>query len=180
MVAPAVSDMGIAHMAEMGLETSVVAPLLVLAARRAHIPLDRVALPAAVALPLFLLAHSAITMTMPFHEPSAPAHLGLHAALLAAAVLFWLPVLGTRRRLSDPARMVYLYLAMPMMDLAGVYVVLRGDAAGGLAMIAAMLPVGLAAVAVTWRWMLAEEAQVRSGMPTSAASALTPMNTHVT
>lgn len=172
--------MGVTHMVEMGAVVSVVAPALVLGGRRLGVPLDRVSLPALVALPLFLAVHSVITMTMPFHEWSLPARLALHVVLLVSAILFWLPVLGQRHRLSDPARMVYLYLAMPVMDLAGVYVVLRGDAAGGLAMIVAMLPVGLAAVAVTWRWMLAEEAQLRSGMPTSAASTLTPTNSHAT
>ncbi len=153
------SDGGVGHMVEMGLETSALAPALVLLARN-RLPLDRLALPGAVALPLFLAVHSAITMTMPFHDPSPLAHVGLHALLLAAALWFWLPVLGERRRMSDPARMVYLYLAMPVMDLAGVYVVLRGDSAGGIAMIVAMLPVGLAAVAVTWRWMLVEESRL--------------------
>ncbi|HEU5033479.1 MAG TPA: hypothetical protein VFT62_01845 [Mycobacteriales bacterium] len=154
--------MGVAHMAEMGLETSVLAPVIVLLARRVRLPLDRLAVPAAAALPLFLGVHSAVTMTMPFREPPFWQHLGLHALLLAAGVIFWLPVLGGRRRLSEPGRMVYLYLAMPTMDLSGVYVVLRGDAAGGLAMIVAMLPVGLTAVAITWRWIVAEERAARA------------------
>jgi hypothetical protein len=46
---------------------------------------------------------------------------------------------------------------MPAMDLAGVFVVLHGDAAGGLAMIVAMLPVGCAAVATTWHWLVTEQ-----------------------
>jgi hypothetical protein len=140
-----------------------------------------------VVLPLFLGVHAAITVWMAFHDPTAPAHVALHGALLAAAVLFWLPVLGRRRRLGDAGRMVYLYLAMPTLDLAGVYVVLRGDPMGGIAMIAAMLPLGMAAVAVTWRWIVAEErrvaiadAQWRSGNPMRAASAVQPTNSHAT
>jgi cytochrome c oxidase assembly factor CtaG len=46
---------------------------------------------------------------------------------------------------------------MPSLDLAGVVIVLRGDAAGGLAMIVGMLPVGVAAVALCWRWIIHEE-----------------------
>jgi hypothetical protein len=76
--------------------------------------------------------------------------------LIAISLVFWLPVIGRSRRLSDAGQTVYLFLAMPAMDLAGVFVVLHGDATGGLAMIVAMLPVGGAAVLLTWRWMLAE------------------------
>jgi cytochrome c oxidase assembly factor CtaG len=155
---------GIAHMAEMGLETSVVAPSLLLATRDRlpWLPWRALALPAAAALPLFLAAHSAITIGMAFHEPPALEHLLLHGVLLVAALLFWHPVFGRTRRLSDPGRVAYLFLAMPTMDLAGVYVVLRGDQAGGIAMIVAMLPVGLIALAVSWRWLMAEERAARA------------------
>jgi hypothetical protein len=72
-------------------------------------------------------------------------------------VLFRLPVLGRRRPLPDPLRIVYLFVALPMLDLAGVYDVLAGDQAGGLAMIASMLPAALIAVGVAWRWLVAED-----------------------
>jgi hypothetical protein len=53
--------------------------------------------------------------------------------------------------------MIYLFASMPAMDLAGVFVVLHGDSAGGLAMIVAMLPVGVAALVTTWHWVLTEQ-----------------------
>lgn len=147
---------GIAHMAEMGLETSVVAPALLIATRD-RLPWHAVALPAAVALPLFLVVHAAITIGMAFHEPPAIEHLALHGLLLLVAFWFWRPVFGRTRRLSDPGRVAYLFLAMPTMDLAGVYVVLQGDSTGGIAMIVAMLPVGFTTLTLAWRWLISEE-----------------------
>jgi hypothetical protein len=52
---------------------------------------------------------------------------------------------------------VYLFLAGPLLDLAGVWLVARGDRAGGLAMVVGMLPIGVAALVVTWRWVVGEE-----------------------
>lgn len=142
------------HMAEMGLLTSIVAPSVVIAARRS---VDHIALPGWLALSLFVVLHDCIVIGMSRSMPSAAMALLLHALLLLGAVLFWLPVLGVRRRLADPGRIVYLFVALPMIDLAGVYAVLVGDQAGGLAMIVAMLPAAVIAVGVAWRWMLAEE-----------------------
>ena len=79
---------------------------------------------------------------------------------LVGAVTFWTPVFGVHRRLSDGARTLYLYLAMPMLDLAGVLMVAAGDAAGGLAMIVGMLPMAATTVALTWRWITAEDRRV--------------------
>jgi cytochrome c oxidase assembly factor CtaG len=79
-----------------------------------------------------------------------------HLGLLIVSLWFWLPVIGPRP-LTEAAQCVYLFLAMPTMDLAGVYVVLHGDAGGGLAMIVAMLPVGVVAVVRTWQWIVREE-----------------------
>jgi hypothetical protein len=42
-------------------------------------------------------------------------------------VVFWMPVLGTRRRLRDAGRAVYLFLAGPLLDLVGVWLVATGD-----------------------------------------------------
>lgn len=116
----------------------------------------RISLPAAVALPLFLVLHAAVVLSEPF-VPSGLARLGVEALLLYAAMLYWLPVLGARHRLSDPARSVYLYLSMPVLDLPAVVMVARGHTAGGLAMVVAMLPIGLTALGVTWRWVTQEE-----------------------
>jgi hypothetical protein len=148
----------VVHMATMGLLVSVVAPAL--AAVVARVPaLDRWAPPALVALPGFALLHAAVTIGV--EAPGSTAGAGVvglaHAVLLAGAVAFWAPVLGVRRRLPDAGRMAYLFLAGPVLDLAGVWLVATGDAAGGLAMIVAMLPIGVAALVLTWRWVTDEE-----------------------
>jgi hypothetical protein len=87
-------------------------------------------------------------------------------ALLVAAVLFWLPVAaGTRHRLDDLGRCLYLFLATPLLDLPAVAVVAAGRSAQGLAVIVGMLPLGVAAAAVTWSvtwsWVNREERQAR-------------------
>lgn len=53
--------------------------------------------------------------------------------------------------------MLYLFLSAPALDLAGVMVVILGDAPGGLAMIVGMLPAGGIAIVVTWQWVTREE-----------------------
>lgn len=143
------------EMAVMGLDTSLVAPALILACRDWR-GWRFLTLPAVVALPAFLVVHAGLTAWMAVSMPTRVPDLGFHAGLVLCSLVFWLPVLGSHRRLSEAGRSLYLFLAMPAMDLAGVFVVLHGDSAGGLAMIVAMLPVGLAAVAMTWRWLLAE------------------------
>jgi cytochrome c oxidase assembly factor CtaG len=156
------------HMAGMGLLTSVAAPLLTLAGRRTVV-LRRLVLPAWLTLPAFLGLHAAVTITMGAHEPTPPMHLLLDGLLLAGAIVFWRPVLGApEQRLDDVGRCVYLFLAAPSLDLPAVVLVARGDAPGGLAMIVAMLPIGLAAVVLTWRALAAEEAAVRRHETTSA------------
>lgn len=145
------------EMAVMGLDAAVVAPLLYLATRR-RLQWDRwLALPAPVMLVTYCLVHTAITVGMDEAMPPPLPDVGFHVALIVASIGFWLPVIG-RRRISDAGRMVYLFLAMPTMDLAGVWVVLRGDASGGLAMIVGMLPIGVWTLIMAWRWMSREEA----------------------
>jgi cytochrome c oxidase assembly factor CtaG len=136
--------------------TSVVAPVIILLTRRRW-SWQALTAPAIVILPVFVLVHGALTVWMDVADRSAGLDLILHGFLLALAVLFWLPVLGPASRLSIPARCVYLFLSAPALDLAGVIVVARGDSAGGLAMIVAMLPIGFAAVGLTWKWMRDEE-----------------------
>lgn len=152
----------IIEMAIMGLDTSLLAPLTYFLTRR-WVKWERVALPAVLALPVFLLAHTAITVWMSLHMPTWATDWIYQLGLLMASVIFWLPVLGERHRLQPGGRMIYLFAAMPAMDMAGVFVVLHGDAAGGLAMIVAMLPVGLAALLTTWRWVVSEDAAMVGG-----------------
>jgi hypothetical protein len=150
---------GIVPMAVSGAMTSVVAPALVLLGRHRDLPWDwdRLSLRAGIALPLFLLAHTAIMLLTSGTDVPPALDVPLHAGLLLGAILFWLPVLGQRHRLSDPARTAYLFLAAPTLDLAAVWIIARGGSAAGLAMIVAMLPIGAAAIAITWRWIVRED-----------------------
>lgn len=150
----------VVHMVGMGLLVSVLAPALVLATRR-RFAWRALSWPAAVALPCFVVLHALLTVEMAFHEPGPPMHLVLDGVLLLGAVVFWLPVLGRLRPLGPAGRVLYLFLAAPALDLAAVVVVAVGDSAGGLSMIVGMLPIGLAAVIVTWQWIRADEAQAR-------------------
>jgi cytochrome c oxidase assembly factor CtaG len=145
------------HMATMGLTVAVTAPALLFVLSRAIPRLDRWTVPAAVALPGFVVLHGAVTAYT--HSGSTPPLLDtvIQLTLLCGAMLFWAPVLGVRRRLSDAGRMLYLYIAMPLLDLAGVWLVAIGDSPGGLSMIVGMLPIGVAAVAITWDWISREE-----------------------
>ncbi len=141
----------VVHMAVMGLVVGAVAPALLWALVRRAPRIDRFAPPAAVTLPAFVVLHAAVTLG------GAGAGAIAHTVLLLGATTFWTPVFGTHRRLADGGRVLYLYLAMPMLDLAGVWMVATGDSAGGLAMIVGMLPMAAVAVAITWRWIAAED-----------------------
>ena len=149
------------HMAGLGLITSVVAPTLVVSTRRV-LSWRLLSWPALVALPAFLGLHAAL-MLVPGVERVG------HGAvqpvvLLLGAVVFWLPVLGVHRPLALDMSCMYLFLGAPSLDLAGVWMVARGDSAGGLAMIAAMLPIGGLAVVRTVRWVTDEERHTREAI----------------
>ncbi|MDN5747337.1 MAG: cytochrome c oxidase assembly protein [Pseudonocardia sp.] len=146
----------VVHMAVMGLLVSVVAPALVLGFADTDPTPARGSVLAAVALPGFVALHVTVTVAMHGHlEPLVG--FAAQVALLLGAVLFWAPVFDGRHRLPDGIRVVYLFAAMPLLDVAGVWLVAVGDHAGGLAMIAGMLPMGLIAVGITWRWITGEE-----------------------
>ncbi|MDR7301439.1 hypothetical protein [Haloactinomyces albus] len=157
------------HMAMMGLLVSVAAPTLLLVLARIAPRLDRWTVPAAVVLPGFVLLHAAVTVWD--HSARLPPLLdaAMPVAMLGGAVLFWAPVLGARHRLPDTGRTLYLYTAMPLLDLAGVWLVVVGDSAGGLSMIAGMLPLGVIAVVVTWNWIHREERRAVAEEPAHSA-----------
>ncbi|PRX43424.1 hypothetical protein B0I33_11542 [Prauserella shujinwangii] len=144
------------RMAGMGLLTSVVAPALLLLTAR-HLPWHRVPAPPLLVLTGFVLLHGLVVVVSAGHHLAAGADLALHAGLLLAAMVFWLPVLGPGRRLPDALRSVYLFVAGPALDLAAIYVIIIGHSAAGLAMIVGMLPIPLAAIGITWRWITREE-----------------------
>lgn len=145
-----------AEMVVMGLDVAVVAPVIYLASRH-RVPWDRLTLPWPVAVTGFVLLHAAITLGMSYAMPPPLPDAGLHLALVATAIVYWLPLIG-ERRLSDAGRMVYLFLSMPALDLPGVWVVARGDAGGGLGMIVGMLPLGIWTLVTSWQWMVRETA----------------------
>jgi cytochrome c oxidase assembly factor CtaG len=83
-----------------------------------------------------------------------------HAILLATALAFWSVALAVEplpRRLGGAARAGFLLGAMPASDAAAVYLITGGHAAAGAAMVAGMMPLGVAAVLVGWSWIVAEE-----------------------
>ena len=69
----------------------------------------------------------------------------------------WMP------RLRGPAAGLYLFLAMPAADLTAVWLMARGETGAAGVMLAAMAPLGIAAVAVSWSWILREERLARAG-----------------
>lgn len=153
-----------------GAVSSLLAPAVLLALR-GWPSLRRLRVPAGLAAPGFVLVHAAITAALAVGVGPARWSL-LHVALLAAAVVFWLPVLGPRRLPGGPCAL-YLFLSSPLLDLAALGVIVAGDSLGGLAMLAAMLPINAAAVLLAWRWIVAEEreAEAGGGAPTREGTA---------
>jgi cytochrome c oxidase assembly factor CtaG len=152
--------MSAAHMVEHSVIAGVVAPLLVLAWRRVRRP----PLPGgpAWAWSAFVIAQWVFHLTPLLEAPrgSPVLHAAEHLAFLAVGVWFWLPVLGSGdRRLGDTGRALYLFLAPPAVDLVGVALMIRGDGAAGVAMLAGTLPIAAAAAIVTWQWLAGEERQ---------------------
>jgi hypothetical protein len=149
---------GVVGPALMGLLTSVVAPVIVLAVRRHRRPPARPRPWLATGVLLgFAVLHAATVLLV---GPATPlgADLAVHAVLLAGAVVFWLPVLSHGSlRLPDAGRAVYLFLACPLLDTAALALVVRGDEPAGIAMIVGMLPIGVGAIVLTVRWIAAEE-----------------------
>ncbi len=174
-----------AHVVSHALVAVVAAPLLVLSRplgvalrplspgrrRRAvgalrRSPLGSAAAPWA-AWGAFIAAHwAALIVAGTQHHLTGLPHLGLHLLLLVVGVLFWLPVLGHGQvmpRLRGPAASLYLFLAVPAADLTVVWLMARGETTAVGVMLAAMAPLGIAALAVSWSWILREERLARAG-----------------
>ncbi|MGH2994526.1 MAG: cytochrome c oxidase assembly protein [Solirubrobacterales bacterium] len=148
--------MSAAHMIEHSVITGVVAPILVLAWIALGLPRPRGGHPG-LAWPAFVIAQWVFHLT-PLLEQSQGRpllHAAEHLAFLAVGVWFWAPVLAPG--LGDPGRSLYLFLAAPAVDLVGVALMVRGDEAAGVAMLAGTLPILLGAGIVTWLWLAREE-----------------------
>ncbi len=165
-----------AHMAQHALYVGVAAPLLALAGPamlllRVLPPRRRRSLRRLSALvhpfltwPLFAVV--LVGLHLPFVLETLEAEPALHAlghaVLLAVAYLFWAPVVlrdPLPRRLSGPARSLYLLAAMPVGEAVAVWYMVTGDPLAGAVMSAGMLPFALGFLAVTWSWLRAEEAR---------------------
>ncbi len=60
----------------------------------------------------------------------------------------------------DPAiRFLYLFAAMPPMDLVAAWFLSSGRGDLGVVMVIGSLPIGAASLAAAWRWMLEEESR---------------------
>jgi cytochrome c oxidase assembly factor CtaG len=145
-----------AHMIEHSVIAGVLAPAVVVAWMALGLPRLRVG-PPLLAWSAFVAAQWVFHLT-PLLEQSEGRpvlHTAEHLAFFAVGVWFWAPVLGAG--LGDPGRSLYLVLAAPAVDLVGVALMVRGDGAAGVAMLAGTLPILIAAGIVTWRWMAREE-----------------------
>jgi putative membrane protein len=188
------------HMVQHLLLTMVAAPLLVVAApvtlalrawkglpRRVvlatlHSPPVRIATSPLVAWALFFVVvwGTHFTGVYDLALRSTAVHAIEHVALLATAALFWMPVVGTdptSARLSPPARILYLFVAMPAMAFLGLALFSAGHvlyptyarvegvapaladqrAAGAIMWAGGMVLIVIALSLVTLDWMRADE-----------------------
>jgi cytochrome c oxidase assembly factor CtaG len=85
------------------------------------------------------------------------AHAAADLVVLGVAVVFWMPVLARRRSLRGLGAGAYLIAAGMASDLIGAWYMAMGETVAGVAMVAGMLPLGVAAVVVTWAGLVQEE-----------------------
>jgi cytochrome c oxidase assembly factor CtaG len=84
-----------------------------------------------------------------------------HFVYLATALLFWEVAIGSTlrpRRLHGLGPAIYLIVAMPAVDLSAAWLMAKGEPLAGAAMVAGMMPIGLAAAISAWRFAREEEA----------------------
>jgi hypothetical protein len=63
------------------------------------------------------------------------------------------------RDVSPGARFLYLFAAMPPMDLVAAWYLSTGSGDLGVVMVIGSLPVGVASLVAAWHWMLEEESR---------------------
>jgi cytochrome c oxidase assembly factor CtaG len=89
-------------------------------------------------------------------------HATEHGLFVATALLFWEVAIGAaplRHRLTGLAPALFLILAMPAVDLSAAWLMARGEPGAGTAMVAGMMPLGLAAAISAWSAARDEEAR---------------------
>jgi cytochrome c oxidase assembly factor CtaG len=152
------------HMVEHALLAMVTAPLIVLAWVLVRGPARTPGHPL-MAWAIFVLVQWVFHLTPVLSDTRGEPvlHTAEHVAYLAAAVWFWVPVLGAGlegrrgRALGDPARSLYLFAAAPAIDLVGAALMVRGHEGAGVAMLVGSLPIVVVAGVLTWRWLVREE-----------------------
>lgn len=161
---------GIAEAATMGVAMAIVAPLLALYfSGRIGVIVRALSRHPALVLAALVGDHAALMAAMT--GAWSPAWLTglLRILLIVLAVAFWLPVVDRANGLSDAARVVYLFVAGPLLDLPALYLIAAGRTEAGLAMIVTMLPIPLAAVAAMYAWMRREEREQRGDQPSATS-----------
>lgn len=166
------SNSGVVDAAVMGIAMAAIAPLLALYFYSRIGRLVRVLARHPVLLVLvFVFSHAAFMGAMSGTWSAAWLTGLLRVLLIVVAVAFWLPVVDRVNGLGDAARVVYLFVAGPLLDLPALYLIAAGQSAAGLAMIVAMLPIPVAAVAAVYSWVRREEDQHRDDQERAAAPA---------
>jgi cytochrome c oxidase assembly factor CtaG len=95
------------------------------------------------------------------YESSGSVDAASHFVYLATALLFWEVAIGSTlrpRRLHGLAPAIYLIVAMPAVDLSAAWLMTHGEPGAGAAMVAGMMPIGLAAAISAWRFAREEDA----------------------
>jgi cytochrome c oxidase assembly factor CtaG len=83
-----------------------------------------------------------------------------HFVYLGTALLFWEAAIGSTvqpRRLTGLGPAIYLITAMPAVDLSAAWLMAIGEPGAGVAMVAGMMPIGLAAAISAWSFARREE-----------------------
>jgi cytochrome c oxidase assembly factor CtaG len=152
------------HMVEHALVAAAAAPLIAFGAptRGLEARVLRSRFVPVLAWALFVAAQWALHSgpALSAAEAGGAAHALEHAALIVTSLLFWLPVAAGARgpgRLGVGGVTVYLFSAMPAVDLAAVTLIARGEESAGASMLAGMLPIAIVAAWSFWRWAAGEE-----------------------
>jgi cytochrome c oxidase assembly factor CtaG len=132
--------------------------LVTLVAPVGAVVLRHMSVPAVLAWSFFIAVQWAVHLpALVGTAPGWPGYAALeHVLLLMSAIVFWIPVL---RRGAGAQVALYLFLAVPATDLIGLALMARGQPAEAVGMIVGMLPLAIAAVVATWRWLAREEEQ---------------------